>query len=274
MPEGDTLHAIARRMQPLVGHAVSALALPRSTQPAGHLVGKRIETIEARGKNLFVTFEGKWVLHTHLLMNGAWRIRARTGELRTRFPPGSVVYLATDLHEALCTNAPRVTLARRGSLRFDPLASLGPDLLADEVDLAAMARRLLGAADLPLGVAVMDQRLVSGIGNVWKSEGLFARGLDPMSPVSRFTEDELVGLLDHVRTAMQANVDGTARRRALVPARSGPRVTRLAIGGARAGTAVYERAGQPCPQCGGRIGRTMQGTRSMYACPHCQPSRP
>jgi endonuclease-8 len=274
MPEGDTLHAIARRMQPLVGHAVSALALPRSTQATGHLVGKRIETIEARGKNLFVTFEGKWVLHTHLLMNGAWRVRARTGEPRTRFPPGSVVYLATAQHEALCTNAPRVTLARRGSLRFDPLASLGPDLLADEVDLVAMARRLIGAADVPLGVAVMDQRLVSGIGNVWKSEGLFARGLDPFAPVARFTEDELVGLLSHLRTAMQANVDGTAHRRALVPARSGPRITRLEVGGTRAGAAVYERAGQPCPQCGGRIVRTLQGTRSTYACPRCQPARP
>jgi endonuclease-8 len=273
MPEGDTLHAIARRMQPLVGHAVAALVLPRSTQPTTHLTGKRIEAIEARGKNLFVTFEGTWVLHTHLLMNGAWRIRSRTGEVRTRFPPGAVVYLATDQLEALCTNAPKVTLARRGSLRFDPLASLGPDLLADEVDLVAMARRLLECADVPLGLVVMDQRVVSGIGNVWKSEGLFARGLDPFAPASRFTEEELVGLLDHVRTAMQANVDGTAHRRALVPARSGPRVTRLAIGGARSGTAVYERAGQPCPRCGSRIERRTQGTRSTYACSRCQPAR-
>jgi endonuclease-8 len=273
MPEGDTLHTIAQRLQPLVGHAVASLTLPRSTQPAAHLVGKRVEAVEARGKNLLVTFEGKWVLHTHLRMNGSWRIRARDGALRTRFPPGSVVYLATDTHEALCTNAPTVTLARRGSLRFDPLRSLGPDLLADEVDLAAMAARLASAADVPLGVAVMDQRLVSGIGNVWKSEGLFARGLDPFAPVSRFTPEELVGLLAHVRAAMQANVDGTAHRRALVPSTSGPRVTRLAIGGARTGAAIYERGGQPCPRCGGRIERRMQGTRSTYACPRCQPPR-
>jgi endonuclease-8 len=273
MPEGDTLHLIARRMQPLVGQALRAVALPRSTQPTGHLVGKRLEAVEARGKNLLVTFEGAWVLHTHLRMNGAWRVRARASGEPARLPAGSVVYLATDTHEALCTNAPSVTLARRGSLRLDPLRSLGPDLLADPVDLGALAKRLRGAAEIALGVAVMDQRLVSGIGNVWKSEGLFACGLDPFAPVARFTDEELRALLAHVRSAMVANVDGTAHRRALVPARSGRRVTRFEPGGSRMGPAVYERARQPCRRCSTPIERTMQGTRSTYACPRCQPRR-
>ncbi|MBX7195819.1 MAG: hypothetical protein K1X94_27440 [Sandaracinaceae bacterium] len=274
MPEGDTLHRIALRMQPLVGGLVEALSLPRGTQPTAHLVGKRIVSIEARGKNLLVTFEGRWVLHTHLRMNGAWRLRARDDRpLSSRFPRGTVVHLATATHEALCTNAPTVVLARAGSLRFDPLASLGPDLLADEVDLDAMVRRLRAADETPIGLAVMDQRLVAGIGNVWKSEGLFARGLDPFAPVARFADDELRALLAHLHMAMQANVDGRAHRRALVPARGGPRITRLSVGGAREGHAVYERAGAPCLACGTRVERRKQGTRSTYVCPRCQPAR-
>ncbi len=273
MPEGDTLHRIARKMQPLVGQTLTALRLPRSTQATSHLVGKRIEQVEARGKNLLVTFEGRWVLHTHLRMNGAWRIRERRSEPGA-LPPGTVVYFATEAHEAVCTNAPTVVLARGGSMRFDPLKSLGPDLLADEVDLDAMVTRLRGADTTPLGVAVMDQRLVAGIGNVWKSEGLFAASLDPFAPVARFTDDELRGMLASVRALMQKNVDGTVHRRSFVPARGGPRITRLDVGGARAGHAVYERGGQPCSACGGRIARVKQLTRSTYFCPTCQPARP
>lgn len=272
MPEGDTLHRIARKMQPLVGQTLTDFVLPRSTQATSHLVGKRIEHVEARGKNLLVTFEGRWVLHTHLRMNGAWRIRARRVESGA-FPFGTVVYFATPTHEAVCTNAPTVTLARSGSMRFDPLKSLGPDLLADVIDVEAMVARLRQADALPIGVAVMDQRLVAGIGNVWKSEGLFARGLDPFAPVARFSDDELRDLLTHVRALMQKNVDGTVHRRALVPARGGPRVTRLEVGGALTGHAIYERKGLPCPRCGTRIEREKQGTRTTYVCRTCQPSR-
>jgi uncharacterized protein (TIGR02449 family) len=137
----------------------------------------------------------------------------------------------------------------------------------------AMIARLRQEDALPIGVAVMDQRLVAGIGNVWKSEGLFARGLDPFAPVARFTDDELRGLLTHVRALMQKNVDGTVHRRSLVPARGGRRVTRLEVGGALTGHAIYERKGLPCLACGTRIERDKQGTRTTYVCRTCQPSR-
>lgn len=158
-------------------------------------------------------------------------------------------------------------------MRFDPLASLGPDLLGPEVDLDAMVKRLRVADDTPLGVAVMDQRLIAGIGNVWKSEGLFAAGLDPFASVAQFGDEELRGLLAGVRALMQQNVDGTVHRRSLVPTRGGPRITRVDVGGARGGHDVYERAGQACRRCGGRISRAKQLTRSTYCCPTCQPSR-
>ncbi|GAB4215988.1 MAG: Fpg/Nei family DNA glycosylase [Sandaracinaceae bacterium] len=273
MPEGDTLHRIARRMQPLVGERVEVLRLPRSTQPTAHLVGAAVERIEALGKNLLVRFTGGWVLHTHLRMNGRWRLRRRDGVGHAPLLPESVVYLATTGHEALCTSAPTVVLAREGSLRLDGLRGLGPDLLAPEVDLDAMARRLASAADRPLGVAVMDQRLVAGIGNIWKSEGLFACGLDPFAPVARFTHDELVAVLAHTRRAMLANVEGTIHRKALVPRTSGGRVTRLEARRGEPSFAVYERSGEPCLRCGGPIGRAKQGTRPTYWCPRCQPTR-
>jgi endonuclease-8 len=273
MPEGDTLHRIARRMQPLVGERVEALRLPRSTQPTAHLVGATVESVEALGKNLLIRFTGGWILHTHLRMNGRWRLRRREGAGHAPLLPDSVVYLATEGHEALCTRAPTVVLAREGSLRLDGLRGLGPDLLAPEVDLDGMARRLASGAGRPLGVALMDQRLVAGIGNIWKSEGLFARGLDPFAPLACFTHDELVALLAHTRAAMQANVDGTVHRRALVPRPSGARITRLEARRGEPGFAVYERESQPCLRCHGPIARRKQGTRSTYWCPRCQPSR-
>ncbi len=273
MPEGDTLHAIARKLQPLVGERVVSLSLPRSTQPTAHLVGRAVERIEAIGKNLLVHFEGRWILHTHLRMNGRWRVR-RLGPSRVHaLPPGSVVHLATPTYEALCVDAPVVTLARAGSLRLRALADLGPDLLAPEVDLDALVRRLRRADDDPLGLALCDQRLIAGIGNIWKSEALFALGLDPLAAVSRFADEELRALLLHTRAAMQANVDGRAHRRALVPRTAGPRVTRFAGGRALAGHAVYERAGLACSRCGGRVERVRQGTRTTYLCGRCQPRR-
>jgi len=273
MPEGDTLHAIARKLQPLVGERVVALSLPRTTQPTSHLVGRSIERIEALGKNLLVHFEGRWILHTHLRMNGRWRMRRREPARRPALPPGSVVYLATATHEALCVDAPVVTLARAGSLRLRALADLGPDLLAPEVDLEALVRRLRTADEAPIGLALCDQRLVAGIGNIWKSEALFALGLDPLALVARFTDEELRALLLHTRVAMQANVDGRAHRRALVPRTAGPRITRFEGGRALAGHAVYERAGLACSRCGSRVTRVRQGTRTTYLCAHCQPRR-
>lgn len=273
MPEGDTLHRLARLMAPLVGETIEALELPRSTQRTQHLVGARVERVEALGKNLLVHLSGGWVLRTHLRMNGRWRMRRREGSERARLLPDTVVYLATSGHEALCTAAPTVTLARARSLRLDGLRSLGPDLLAPEVDLSALAARLRGAEGAALGVAVMDQRLVAGIGNVWKSEGLHALGLDPFAPVERFTAAELEALLAHLRRAMQANVDGSAHRRGLSPRTSGRRVTRLEARTGDEGHAVYERRGQPCRVCRALIERRKQGTRSTYWCPRCQPPR-
>lgn len=273
MPEGDTIHRIARGMQRLVGARVEDFVLPRSTQSTDHLIGSRIERIDAAGKNLLVRFEEGWVLRTHLRMYGRWRLRERAGGARAPLLADAVVYLATANYEALCTAAPVVTLARERSMRLDDLHMLGPDLLAPDVDLDAIVRRVATASALPLGEAILRQRLVAGIGNVWKSELLHARGLDPFAPVACFPHDELARLFAHARLVMLENVDGRAGRRALLPGAWKTRVARREARWGEPVLSVYGRAGAPCFACGTPIRRAHQAGRSTYWCPRCQPSR-
>ena len=211
MPEGDSLHRLALRLQPLVGEVIDSLILPRSTQPTSHLVGKHVERIEAFGKNLLIYIEGDWMLHVHLMMKGRFRLYARSS--RERFAESTVVVIRTANHEAVCTHAPVVQLARQGSLQFargDVRSSVGPDLIREEDALDEAVTNLLGAGDEALGVALMNQRLVSGIGNIWKSELLFQARLNPFAKVSTFTRETLLDVLTRGRALMQANVNGTA----------------------------------------------------------------
>ncbi len=225
-----------------------ALALPRRGQRIDALTGKRIELVEARGKNLLITFEGGTVLHTHLQMNGAWRgygpgerVPAITGDV--------VVAIEVDGAVALCFRAPTVRLLRASALVADEtIGALGPDPIRDDFDADAALARLRERDAEPLGVAILDQRAIAGIGNVWKSELLFEQRLDPFAPVARFADDELRKLL----------------ARAVAHMRHGMRPSR-----------VYRRAGRACSRCRGAIAMERQGPlhRSTYFCPRCQPAR-
>jgi endonuclease-8 len=270
MPEGDSLHRLALRLQPLVGETVEALILPRSTQPTSHLTDKRIERIEAFGKNLLVHFEGAWMLHVHLMMKGRFRLYARSE--RERFAESTVVVIRTAKHEAVCTNAPVVQLAREGSLQFvhgDVRSSIGPDLIRDEDALEEAVTNLMRAGDEVLGVALMNQRLVAGIGNIWKSELLFQARLNPFARVSSFTRETLLDVLTRGRTLMQANVDGSAAR-GLSERDRWQRVTRLQRRPGEGVLAVYQRRGEACYACGGTIQSRQQNVRWTYFCPRCQ----
>jgi len=270
MPEGDSLHRLALRLQPLVGEAIDTLSLPRSTQSTSHLGGKRIERIEAFGKNLLVHIEGGWMLHVHLMMKGRFRLYPRS--TRERFAESTVVVIRTNNHEAVCTNAPVVQLARQGSLHFrggDVEASVGPDLLRDEDSLEAAVTNILSAGDESLGVALMNQRLVAGIGNIWKSELLFQARLNPFARVSTFTRGVLLDVLKRGRALMQANVNGTAAK-GLSERDRWRRVTRLQRKPGEGVLAVYQRRGEACYVCLETIQSKQQKVRWTYYCPRCQ----
>ncbi|AKT37744.1 Fpg/Nei family DNA glycosylase [Chondromyces crocatus] len=294
MPEGDTLFRIAAGLAPaLTGQPVLALVLPKSSQRVAHLVGHRIERVEARGKNLLVFFDEGSVLHTHLRMSGLWHLY-RTEDPWRRPPEQATAVIEVPGYLAVCFRAPVTRLLRQSDLARDPqLAALGPDLLGETFDLDEALRRIQEQPDTPLGVAIMDQRAVAGIGNVYKSELLFRQRLDPFAPVRCYPEEELRALLDLARAILVANVQmpsGPWRyespgqfyrytrttREGRVPGRKATMYIQPLGGGRRAGAlAVYRRARQACYDCGTLIRMKRQGEaqRSTYFCPQCQPSR-
>lgn len=276
MPEGDTLHRAANHLRPiLVGRAVRALELVRRTEATEGLVGKAVVAVEARGKNLLVHFEGGVSLHVHLKMNG-WVYAARLADSRR---PGreTVVVLDTDEHRVLVDSAPVARLIHTRDLVRDlHFRNLGPDLLGESFDIDEALTRLQLRKEVPLGEALMDQSAVAGIGNVWKSELCFNLKLDPFAPVASATEAELRALLELARKQMKETVERAPRR---IPdpftARGGQRQTRVNHRLGQKRNSVYERAGEPCYDCGTKIEMKRQGAqdRSTYFCSHCQPAR-
>jgi endonuclease-8 len=168
--------------------------------------------------------------------------------------------LETDAAVAVCFDAPEVELLTDAEVgRHRALTSLGPDLLSASFDAGEAVRRLREHSGVPLGEALLDQRVLAGIGNVYKSEICFIERVDPWAPVSVLSDDALASLVATARRLLLANVGG------------GRRVT---TGVARPGASlwVYGRAGRPCRRCGTRIESRLQGNqgRVTYWCPHCQ----
>jgi endonuclease VIII len=275
MPEGDTLFRIAANLTPaLVGQPVIAVEIRKI--PCERLVGHRVTQVEARGKNLLVFFDEGTVIHTHLRMGGAWHLY-RPGERWRRSPGSATVIIANASVAAVCFRAPVVRLLRASALRNDPMISaLGPDLLGDVFDEAAALARLRALGGLPLGEAVMDQHVIAGIGNVYKSEVLFHEKLDPFAPVSAFSDDEILRLLAFSRRIMVANVKPPSRAPGTPTAHYRyTRTTRENRWRGEGPVAVYRRARSPCYDCTDLIRMKRQGEqlRSTYFCPTCQPSR-
>jgi endonuclease VIII len=242
VPEGDSLHRAAARLQPLVGQRLEVETphpRARALRLAERLHGRRLERVEAVGKNLILTFEGGLVLRSHLRMSGRWQLRPR-GEQRAGRP---WLVLRGAEQEGVLWNGPVLELGGRG------VASLGPDVLADPPDLPAMLANLRRDPSRELGDALLDQRLVAGIGNLWKAEGLWRARLSPWLKVGSSTDEELHGLLAETAVLMRASVAG-----------------------ARPARRVYRRAGRPCPRCGTPIRSRGQGddNRTAYWCPGCQ----
>jgi endonuclease VIII len=243
MPEGDSLHRAARKLQVLVGERIAVeTPHPRAAaeRVAERLDGRRLLGVEAVGKNLLLSFEGGLVLRSHLRMSGRWQVRERGQAVRGT--PWLV--LAGREREAVLWNGPVLELSARGMRR------LGPDILVEPPDLAGMVANLRREhPSRQLGDALLDQRLVAGIGNVWKAESLWRARVSPWLALDETTDEELERVLREAARLMRASVEGGREERA-----------------------VYRKAGRPCPRCREPIRSRGQGddNRTAYWCPGCQ----
>jgi endonuclease-8 len=245
MPEGDSLHRAARRLQALVGQTVEVeTPHPRAAVKglAERLDGRRLDGVEAVGKNLLLRFEGGLVLRSHLRMKGRWRLERR-GAMRSGKP---WLVLRGGEHEAVLWNGAELELV---GPRGAPRLQAGPDILGEPPDFETMVSRLRTAPERELGAALLDQRLVAGIGNLWRAEALWAGRVSPWRRLAEVTDGELLGVLEAAHRLMRAALDE----------RRPPRQ-------------VYRRAGRQCPRCGGVVRSAPQGdyARTAYWCPGCQ----
>jgi endonuclease VIII len=239
MPEGDALHRAAERLRVLEGQVVEASSPnPRAAVlgVAERIDGRRLERVEARGKNLLLRFEGGLVVRSHLRMNGRWSVQPATRPVLGR--PWLV--LRTAEWQAVQRHGPILELGT------ERLARLGPDIMAEPAAIDAMVERFQRADPRrELGEALLDQSLVAGIGNKWKAEALFEAGVSPWVRLAHVDDAELVAVLAAASRLMR----GPRRR-----------------------NRVYRRVGRPCPRCGNAIRSRPQGenARMAYWCATCQ----
>jgi endonuclease-8 len=258
LPEGDTIHAAARRIREvLLDRVPDEIATPQQRHAGDRwperLAGLAVRSVDAHGKHLFLRFEDQLTLHSHLRMTGSWGVH-REGARWRRPPRRAWIVIAVGQWKVVEFDGPVLELLHESRTRFDRrLAALGPDVIGDGFDAAGVIERLRGQdAERAIGDALLDQRVVAGIGNVWKSESCFAAAVNPWRPLARLRDAEAIAILDfaHERMTVSAHGDGFSTR---------PH-------------AVYKRAGLPCERCGTQVRSHGQGedNRTTYWCPGCQ----
>jgi endonuclease-8 len=256
--EGDTIHRTARALQrALGGKPIVDVAIPNPRSPlrrqarrVDQLRGSTLTQAEARGKHLFLHFEDDLVLHSHLGMRGSWRVLPARKAVTDRrawavlSAPGAAAVQLEGSHLALRTES---------EIRSDPrLRHLGPDVLAPDFE-PSTGIASLRAADQShqVGEALLDQRVLSGIGNIYKCEGCWSARVDPWRRLGDLGDEELQRLVIEIAALMRYGVET-----------------------GRTPTSIYRRAGQPCPRCGEPIQARGQGdaNRTTYWCASCQAS--
>jgi endonuclease VIII len=273
MPEGDTIFRAARTLhRALAGKTVvrfeTVLVQLERMRIDSPIVGRTVERVESRGKHLLMQFSGDLVLRTHMRMNGSWHIY-RPGERWQRPHSDMRIVIATDDFEAVAFRVPVAEFRTAGSLKRDRvIASLGPDLLDPDADLDEAVNRLRERGPMAIADALLDQTALAGIGNVHKSEALFAAGVSPFATVASLSDDVLRAIVTTAREQLVAN---TRDHREALSARGGMRRTTGSLH-PDARLWVCGRAGEPCRRCGTPIAMAKQGegVRLTYYCPGCQ----
>jgi endonuclease-8 len=228
-------------------------AQAKAAVPVATIIGRRVETVEARAKHLLVRFDSGTVLHTHMRMTGSWHVY-RAGERWRKPGEQARLVLETGDRLAVCFNAPVIELLTAPGERVHPaLSSLGPDVLVEPLDLSEVRRRSsTRPGDLPVGELLLDQRIVSGIGNIYRCESLFVERVSPWTPRQALDDETLDALVSTAATLMRSNLEPGRRWYA-------PR--------------VYGRTGRPCLRCRHpvRSARLGEQPRTIYWCDTCQP---
>jgi endonuclease-8 len=281
MPEGDTLFRAATTLRKaLLGRIVTrfesevpGVAVVDDRTP---VAGRRVSAVEARGKHLLITFSvepseneptpdtsapnaSDLILHTHLRMTGSWHVY-RPGERWQKPERYAKVVIYTDAFVAPCFSAPVVELLTEWQTqRHTDLQELGPDAMTDEFDAEEAKQRLLRRPEVEIGVALMNQRLMAGVGNVYKSEVLFMLRVSPFAKVGELGESMIEQLVAESHRLLRLNQDRGSRRTVFGLSE-------------RDRLWAYGRSGEPCRVCGATIHMRRQGldARSTYYCPHCQ----
>jgi endonuclease VIII len=257
MPEGDTIAYAAHRIRPVLeGHVPDEIRTPQRRHAMDRwperLSGRAITEIRTHGKHLFLRFDGDLTLHSHLRMSGAWGVYP-PGRRWGRPPRRAWLVLRRGDTEVVEFDGPVLELLTESRTRFDRrLATLGPDILAAEFDYDRYLVRLRGDdRTRGIGDALLDQRNLAGIGNMWKSEACWDAAIDPWRAVGEVSDAEARALID------------AARPRMLVSAQTGDQSS---------GRQVFRRHGEPCHRCGTTIRARGQGddNRTTFWCPGCQ----
>lgn len=260
MPEGDTVWLTARHLHDAIaGQTLTRTDFRVPAWATVSLVGCGVTDVLARGKHLLVRLDDGTTVHAHLRMDGSWRAFARGTRWRGGPTHAIRLILSTAGHDTVGYRLHDVAIVRTAD-EDSLVGHLGPDLLGADWDPDEAVRRLAADPSRPIGEALLDQRALAGVGNLYKAEVLFLRGLDPWTPVGRI--DDLAPLVRLCHRLLRANRD------------SFPQVT---TGNPRPGEDhyVFERGRRPCRRCGTAIVVADQGPapyeRITYWCPCCQP---
>jgi endonuclease VIII len=257
MPEGDTIHYAANRIRPVLeGRLPDEILTPQARHRMDRwphrLSGRAVESVDARGKHLLMRFEGGLTIHSHLRMTGSWGVYGKGARWRRAARRAWLVIRAGGA-EVVEFDGPVLELLSEARVRVDPrLTGLGPDVIGESFDEQLFLRRLReDDPTRPIGDALLDQRTLAGIGNLWKAESCFAAALDPWRVTAEVSDEEALAVVAFAREHMaRSAVEGFMAR---------PRT-------------VYRRAGMPCPRCGGPIRQQGQGenNRLTFWCSGCQ----
>jgi endonuclease-8 len=274
MPEGDTIFRAAGALdRALAGSVVTgfetALAPLASIHDSTPVTGRTIEKIESRGKWLLIHFSGDLILVTHMLMSGSWHIY-RVGERWQRSRVHMRIAIQTEKYQAVAFDVPVAQFHTARTLgRHSAIAQLGSDLAGADFHSQDARSRLIAEAEEEVGNVLLNQRVIAGIGNVFKSEICFVCRINPFRTVASLSGSEIDTLLEAAHRLMQANVSEHASG-GIVTYTGLRRTTRANDPAARLW--VYRREGRECRRCGAAILKRKQGrgARSTYWCPQCQ----